>query len=136
MGRLAKLNAAGFLKNKSRQFIVAVKHDYSYEVEKEVIKGVKVKEKVENFCYVPLGTSPVYVSPFSSETEADEFLKILASSAKSAQQEQFMFAQKYKILEVKYTPVKKARLDVTWAKNNVIREVDVDIKKKKSSKLL
>ena len=135
MGRLAKLNAAGLLKDRPKQFIVAVKHDYSYEVEKEVA-GVKLKEKVENFCYVPLGTSSVYVSPFSSEAEADVFVKQLANSGKSAQQTEFLLAQKYKVLEVRYTPTKKARLDVAWAKRYVIREIDVDIKKKKSSKLL
>lgn len=32
--------------------------------------------------------------------------------------------------------MKKGRLDVAWAKRYLIREIDVDIKKKKSSKLL
>jgi hypothetical protein len=136
MGRLAKLNAAGLLKNKPQQFIVAVKHDYSYEVEKEEVAGVKIKEKVENFCYIPLGPSAVYVSAFASEAEADDFLKKMASTPKSAQQEASMFSQQFKILEVKYAPMKKGRLDVAWAKRYLIREIDVDIKKKKTSKLL
>ena len=135
MGRLAKLNAAGLLKDKSTQFIVAVKHDYSYEVEKDVA-GVKIKEKVENYCYVPLSNSEAYVSSFNSESEADDFLKKLASTPKSAQQETMVFAQKFKILEVKYAPMKKGRLDMDWAKRYLIREIDVDIKKKKSSSLL
>lgn len=96
MGRLAKLNAAGLLKNKPQQFIVAVKHDYSYEVEKEEVVGVKIKEKIENFCYIPLGPSAIYVSVFASEGEADDFLKKMASTPKSAPQEIAMFSSNLK----------------------------------------
>jgi hypothetical protein len=135
MGRLAELNKAGFLKNRPKQFIVAVKHDYSYEVEKE-INGQKVREKIENIMYAPLGQGAIYVSPFASEEEADLFIRALADMPKPPEQEKAIFAQKFKILEVKYTPMKKGALDTAWAKKNVIREIDIDIKKKKSSKLI
>ena len=135
MGRLAKLNAAGLLRHKSKHLIVAIKHDASYEVEKD-IAGEKIKEKVENYCYVPLGTSSLYVSPFKSMDEANVFLKVLANTSMSADQQKVMFAQKFKILEVKNPPLKKGMLDMAWAKKNVVNEIDVDIEKKKSSQLL
>ena len=135
MGKLARLNNAGLLKNKAKTFIVVVKNDYSYE-HKETVEGKEVVKKVENIVYVPLGRSNSYVSTFRSEEEANEFLKELANGNIDEKRLNYLLSQKFFMLEVRHAPLKKGILKKDWISNYVIKETALDIKKKRSSKLV
>lgn len=134
MGKEARLRQEGITSHKNL-FVVAIKTDFSYEVSK-VVDGKSVAEKVVNFFYVPLGSSAKFVSSFKTKEEADVYLEFLANSPMDSKQKEIFFSKDFYILEVRYSPDKKAALNVEWAKRSLVKEIAVNIKNKKSAQLL
>lgn len=135
MGKLARLNAEKKAPAKE-VFITAIKVENSYEIQKEKEDGTKVVEKVDNLFYIPLSTGVNYVSWYTTKEEAENYLKVLANSTADERAQQILFSKKYSIMAVKYAPTKKTILRKDWTDKYLLREVEVVLKKYKSSKQL
>lgn len=137
MGRLAKLNKAGLLQNKRTNWIIVTKTDFSYELQEDTaVADVKTTKKVVNLFYVPFAAACGKVIPFGSQDEAREWLREFVNTIDNQKVLEHFYGYTVRLLQVKNVPSKRKGYNQDWAAQNLLKEVEVNTKDLKSSKIL